>query len=611
MKRIAITLDDAPTSNGTLYTGSERAQLIIEAAASRGIELTFFATPKNFAQSEFLDRLSDYNDAGHLIASHTNTHPAASFNTPQVFLAEIDAAVDLLDDFSNYRPWFRFPFLDEGNAERLRDILRDGLDDRSLLNGYATIDTWDWHMQTALDRTIQAGDAYDLNGLRDAYVEMILAAANHYEAIGQDLFGRSIAHTLLLHENDLAALFLDDAIDALRADGWEIISADEAYADPIADIETQTLAHGNGKLGAIALENGYSNSDLIHAGNRRESIEDLLEQNGALTYRTPPNPDPIFGTPGNDTLFGNEGNDSISSEGSDTVVASAGNDRIDLGAGYDQVNYSGGAEDYRILYLANGLIRVEKPEGGADTLIGVDGFWFSGERRWYSADLLADRIISSETTDGNDRIYGSYSDDTITSLSGSDTVIGSKGNDIINLGDGYDQVNYLGSASDYVFTSNADGSISVEKPNGDSDTLIGIDGFWFYDEERWYSPNQLAPSQITGTDGDDIISGTPGDDTINGLGGSDTIYATPGGNDTIFLGDQYDQLNYNTRAADYSFSRNADGSIRVEKPEGGIDTLHGVDGFWFNEESRWYSAESLAGPEVASSAFGLTDEITI
>jgi len=32
-------------------------------------------------------------------------------------------------------------------------------------------------------------------------------------------------------------MFVDDLAKALRDDGWQIVSADEAYADPIADME--------------------------------------------------------------------------------------------------------------------------------------------------------------------------------------------------------------------------------------------------------------------------------------------------------------------------------------------------------------------------------------
>jgi hypothetical protein len=39
---------------------------------------------------------------------------------------------------------------------------------------------------------------------------------------------------MLLHETDIAALYIGDFVAELKRHGWTIISADEAFADPIA-----------------------------------------------------------------------------------------------------------------------------------------------------------------------------------------------------------------------------------------------------------------------------------------------------------------------------------------------------------------------------------------
>ena len=45
------------------------------------------------------------------------------------------------------------------------------------------------------------------------------------------LVGRPIKHTLLLHENDLNALYLGALIRQLKDENWRIISPEEAYTD--------------------------------------------------------------------------------------------------------------------------------------------------------------------------------------------------------------------------------------------------------------------------------------------------------------------------------------------------------------------------------------------
>jgi len=311
----------------------------------------------------------------------------------------------------------------------------------------------------------------------------------------------------------------------------------------------------------------------------------------------------IVGTNGDDLFEGTSGADVIIGlDGQDMVNESAGNDRISLGDGYDQVNYDGAASDYNFIRNSDGSITVTKPGGGVDILEGVDGVWFDGEGAWYSPDaLVVDLGGNDETitgTIGDDQLNGTDGDDIFESLNGQDVVFGSGGNDLIELGDDYDQIVYEGAAEDYTITRNDDGSLTVIKPDGAIDTLIGVDGFWFNGEAAWYSSDVLAApggenGTITGTNGDDQLQGTDGNDFINGLEGEDIIIASEG-SDTITLGDGYDQVNYAGSASDYIIMGNADGTITITKPGGGIDTLEGVDGFWFDDEAAWYSAADLA-----------------
>lgn len=95
-------------------------------------------------------------------------------------------------------------------------------------------------------------------------------------------------------------------------------------------------------------------------------------------------------------------------------------------------------------------------------------------------------------TDSADFLSGTSGDDLINLGSGNDVVKGSAGNDVINGGGSeYDQVDYAGSADDYLFTANVDGSINVAKANG-TDTLTAIDGIWFEGEGVWCAIDQLV-----------------------------------------------------------------------------------------------------------------------
>ncbi|PSJ39537.1 polysaccharide deacetylase family protein [Allosphingosinicella deserti] len=237
-KRIALTFDDAPRSPGAFLTPDQRTVKLIAGLKRASVEqVAFFVNPGNLASDYGRggeDRLEAYVAAGHVIANHSFSHPHLNATDAGAYLADIDRAEGWLKGRDGYRPWFRFPYLDEGGSDKAkRDALRAGLKARGLRNGYVTVDGADWNLEGNAIAAARAGKTIDMNALRDLYVETMVGAANAFDAIARRTLGRSPAHVILLHETDLAALWIADMVAALRKDGWEIITADKAYADPL------------------------------------------------------------------------------------------------------------------------------------------------------------------------------------------------------------------------------------------------------------------------------------------------------------------------------------------------------------------------------------------
>ncbi len=321
---------------------------------------------------------------------------------------------------------------------------------------------------------------------------------------------------------------------------------------------------------------------------------------------TPPLVNLIEGTSGNDYLDGTSGDDLFEmGAGQDVAVGSAGNDIINGGdAGYNQVDYAGFSTDYTFTRNADGSIAVTKANG-SDVLTDIGGIWFQGESTWYPMEQLisnggptgGENTITG--TSGNDYLIGTADNDTFNMGTGVDVAVGSLGDDIINGGDnGYNQVDYSGSASDYTFVSNGDGSITATKSSG-VDTLIDIAGIWFTGEEAWYAMEDLAipaggTSEINGTVGNDYITGTRADDLIFALGGQDVIRGSAGSDTIDGGGDEYDQVDYAGSSNDYVFAQNSDGTISVaDSAPGSVDLLSNIDGIWFEGSEEWSAIEDL------------------
>lgn len=290
-KRIALTFDDVPRAPGSTYTPAERTVALIAALRQAGVEqAAFFVTTGHLERPYGAggeDRIAAYVDAGHVIANHSHSHRHLRNMAPADYVADLDRAAEWLRGRPGLRPWYRFPFLDEGEDVVRRDAVRAALRERGLSNGYVTVDLWDWWFDDKVNEGARQGQTIDRDALRDLFVRSIVESADFTDALAVRTLGRSPAHVLLLHESDTTTQFIGEAVAALRADGWEIVTADEAFADPIAAIEPDTLMLGGGRIAAIAHAQGRPDEEL-HPAWTNEAMLTRLFQERVLHSTTAP-----------------------------------------------------------------------------------------------------------------------------------------------------------------------------------------------------------------------------------------------------------------------------------------------------------------------------------
>lgn len=282
-KRIALTFDDVPRARDSFLTPDMRTERLIAALQTARVpQAAFFVTTGNLERPDGAGgeaRIAAYVAAGHVIANHSHSHLWATRTPVPDYLADLDRAARWLAGRPGYRPWYRFPFLDEGrDTTERRDALRAGLRERGLVSGYVTVDSYDWYLDQLTDRAAAADAAIDREALRDLYVETIVESAEFNDRIAVETLGRSPTHVLLLHETDLAAFYIADAVAALRARGWEIVSADEAFADPIARQEPESMFLGGGRIAGLANAAGRPRADLVPVWNEEDHLTRLFNE---------------------------------------------------------------------------------------------------------------------------------------------------------------------------------------------------------------------------------------------------------------------------------------------------------------------------------------------
>ena len=279
-RTIALTFDDVTRGDGPFFTGEQRTRALIQALSLAGVEeAIFFVTTKNVDQAESgAARLQAYTDAGHVLGNHSNSHLWLSRTDTDDYIADLDEARVKLNRYDSVQPFYRYPYLDEGRAIDKRDALRGALSERGLRNGYVTIDTYDWYLASLANEARDAGQEFELVDLRDLYVDVIVRSTEFYDAMAQRTLGRSPHHVLLLHENDVAALYIGDLVAELRERGFRIISPAEAFSDPIAEREPDTLFLGQGRIAALAHEAGWATRDLVSPTENEDYLRRRFEE---------------------------------------------------------------------------------------------------------------------------------------------------------------------------------------------------------------------------------------------------------------------------------------------------------------------------------------------
>ena len=107
-----------------------------------------------------------------------------------------------------------------------------------------------------------------------------------YDSLARDVLGRSPKHVMLLHENDLNALFLDDFVAFIKQRGAKIIPISEAYTDPISDPKWDAVPGSQRRVAAIAWSSGHRGSTWSPWVSE-SALGELFESGHWFTEATP------------------------------------------------------------------------------------------------------------------------------------------------------------------------------------------------------------------------------------------------------------------------------------------------------------------------------------
>lgn len=240
-KRIAITIDDAPSPSTTLFTGLQRASSIIEQLKKvEAPAIGVFAIGQH-AIAFGDDQLKAYGVAGHAICNHTFSHRGLKSSSVAGYIADIQKAESVLKSLPGYTHMFRPPYLDEGYPTQ-SGAVRAELKKMGYTLANITVNNCDYYMSHLLQSALAQRKKIDYDKLKKVYLDAMLECVDYFEGLYTLKGQKEVNHVLLMHSNDLTALYIGDLITALRDKGWTIISIHAAYKPVPKDLLEQESA---------------------------------------------------------------------------------------------------------------------------------------------------------------------------------------------------------------------------------------------------------------------------------------------------------------------------------------------------------------------------------
>jgi peptidoglycan-N-acetylglucosamine deacetylase len=277
-RRVVITMDDANwAAVPEPYTASVLPRILAALGKTKAV---LFVVGRNVDNETGKRILSSWSDSGHFIGNHTYEHAPLYRVGPEAFVRDIARNEPVVQGYPTFRRWFRFPQLKEGDTREARDAVRKYLDESGYRNGHVTIDASDWYYDQRLRGRLEKEPGFDVARFREPYLAHILDRARFYDRLSVDVLGRSVGHTLLVHYNLLNALFLPDLIARLEAEGWEIVDADVAYADPVHRETVDVLPAGESLIWSLAHASGRFEDRLRYPGEDGEYEKASLDELG-------------------------------------------------------------------------------------------------------------------------------------------------------------------------------------------------------------------------------------------------------------------------------------------------------------------------------------------
>ncbi len=221
-KKVVITIDDEPFGGSSLFpSATSRAQKILETLTQLEVPTVGIFVVGQHMKNIGDDSVKLYgNSKRAVISNHTYGHLSLNRVGSEAYISDIKKLDAIIRGMPGFQPFFRYPYLAMGTGKSYGAV-EGALHSMGYTSVPVTIDNKDYYVNSLLQSFLSKKRKVNYDKLRDVYIKHMMGCVHYAEAVHDNQSG---AHVLLMHANDVTALYLGDLIHQLRKEGWEIVS---------------------------------------------------------------------------------------------------------------------------------------------------------------------------------------------------------------------------------------------------------------------------------------------------------------------------------------------------------------------------------------------------
>lgn len=196
-------------------------------------------------------------ELGNHTYSHINYHSSEFEEFTRDVIKGEQITKRLSEEYGLEYRFFRHPYLRSGLSKTHSDSLSNFLNEIGYTEAPVTIDNEDYIFAKAYHIAYIKKDSELMKRIGNAYIDYMEKKIVHFERVSNDLFGRNIFQTLLIHANLLNSEYLDELAQVYVDHGYEFVTQEEVLKDVAYQTEITRFGDwGISMLDRIALSRG-------------------------------------------------------------------------------------------------------------------------------------------------------------------------------------------------------------------------------------------------------------------------------------------------------------------------------------------------------------------